>query len=88
MTNLSYRVHLIEHAEKGLRRLAVADQMRVGRAIKALGQDPRPRGRLKLTDEDGWRIRVGNHRVIYLIDDDARTVLVLAISKREDAYRF
>lgn len=62
---------------------------RVIRAVRGLSQDPRPRGVRKLAGEmrGAWRIRVGNYRVIYDIDDDQQIVIILAVSHRRDAYR-
>ena len=54
--------------------------------ILALGLDPRPRGATKLADTDFWRLRVGELRIIYVLDDDA--VVVLRVARRsESTYR-
>jgi len=60
---------------------------RVRDAIRVLAEAPRPTGCLKLTGRDGWRIRVGNYRVVYEIDDGGRMVTVLHIGHRRDIYR-
>lgn len=60
---------------------------KVKNSICELGDEPRPEGCRKLTGRDGWRIRVGNHRVIYEIDDTNRIVTILHIGHRRDIYR-
>ncbi|MBO1346276.1 MAG: type II toxin-antitoxin system RelE/ParE family toxin [Hormoscilla sp. GUM202] len=60
---------------------------RVRDAIFALAEDPRPPGCLKLTNREGWRIRVGDYRVIYEIDDTENIVTILDVDRRRDVYR-
>ncbi|HEV2006337.1 MAG TPA: type II toxin-antitoxin system RelE/ParE family toxin, partial [Candidatus Limnocylindrales bacterium] len=56
--------------------------------ILALGIEPRPAGVAKLAGTDFWRIRIGDFRVIYAIDDAARLVVVLNVARRsESTYR-
>ena len=57
-------------------------------AIIALIHNPRPAGVRKLVgSHSDWRIRIGEHRIIYEIDDTAKTITVLHIAHRRDAYR-
>jgi mRNA interferase RelE/StbE len=56
-------------------------------AIRDLRTNPRPPGVRKLTGRPAWRIRVGDYRVIYEIDDDNSTVLVVSLGHRSDVYR-
>jgi mRNA interferase RelE/StbE len=56
-------------------------------AIERLQEEPRPPGCRKLSDREGWRLRVGDYRVIYEIDDEQRTVTVLQVGHRRDIYR-
>ena len=60
---------------------------RVDGAILALADDPRPPGCTKLGDRDDWRIRVGDYRIVYGIDDERRMVEILNIAHRRDVYR-
>lgn len=53
----------------------------------SLAEDPRPRNCRKLQGREGWRIRVGDYRVIYEIDDTTREVLVVTLVHRKDIYR-
>ncbi|MGQ0775764.1 MAG: type II toxin-antitoxin system RelE family toxin [Pseudonocardiales bacterium] len=57
-------------------------------AILALPQDPRPAGVKKLAgSSNDWRIRTGEYRIVYEIDDTAKTTTVLRVAHRRDAYR-
>ncbi|MFN0196557.1 MAG: type II toxin-antitoxin system RelE family toxin [Planctomycetaceae bacterium] len=83
----AYRVVFKSSADKSLRAFPESMQRRIATAAEALGSNPRPRGSLKLKGEDRfWRIRVGNHRIIYTIQDDILTVLVVRVAHRRDAY--
>lgn len=82
-----YSVFILRRAQKELAHLPGAAYEQVRDAIRALGQNPRPPGCLKLTGCDGWRIRVGDYRVIYEIDDRRGIVTVLHIGHRRDVYR-
>jgi len=62
-------------------------QERLAAAIVALKEDPRLFGSLKLRQREGWCFRVGDYRVLYTIDDDARVVTVIAIGHRREVYR-
>ncbi len=84
---MTYGVFITRRAQKELADLPVEAYRRVKAAIANLAVAARPPGSLKLVDRSGWRIRVGDYRVLYTIDDEARTVLVVHVSKRDDAYR-
>jgi mRNA interferase RelE/StbE len=69
-------------------RIREPDFSRIAEAILNLEEAPRPRGCRKLRGLEGWRIRVGNWRVIYHIDDQEAVVTIVAIRRRrEDTYR-
>ena len=78
---------MLRRAQKTLARLPQQDYERVRDAIGALGEDPRPAGCRKLAGRDGWRIRIGQYRVIYEIKDTIRVVTVLDVGHRRDIYR-
>ncbi len=84
---MSYTISILRRAQRELTRLPVGAYERVRDAIHALGQDPRPPGCLKLTGREAWRIRAGDYRVIYEIDDEQRLVTVLHVGHRRDVYR-
>jgi mRNA interferase RelE/StbE len=65
----------------------VDTQARVNAAIARLAENPQPFGSKKLTAKEGYRLRVGDYRVLYRIDDGARTVTVYRVKSRGDVYR-
>ncbi len=81
-----YRLLLKPKAQKDLDRLRGETWERVREALLALRQDPRPRGCIKLRT-GAWRIRIGDYRATYDIDDTERTVTVLRVRHRRDIYR-
>ncbi len=84
---MTYTVIILRPARKELTRLPDQDYARVLAAIQSLANNPRPPGCAKLTGSPYWRIRVGAFRVIYEIDDAARTVTAEAVGHRRDVYR-
>jgi len=84
---MKYTVLLLRQAQKELAQLPGGTYERVRDVIRTLGDEPRPIGCLKLTGREGWRIRLGDYRVIYEIDDQQRRVTVLHIGHRRDVYR-
>lgn len=84
----NYSVVFSKSAGRELGNLEQAVSLRVLSKIEALATKPRPAGCRKLTGADDlWRIRIGDYRVIYAIDDDAGLVDIVAIRHRRDAYR-
>jgi mRNA interferase RelE/StbE len=82
-----YRVVLSRSARKELEELPDKIANRIVRQIEALGRLPRPDGCLKLKGTSQWRIRIGDYRVIYAIDDSVRLIDVIFIRHRKDVYR-
>ena len=83
-----YRLRLKRTAEADLDRLPRPLFDRINEHILALREEPRPAGVRKLQGGvEGWRIRVGDYRVIYQIDDRARTVTIVRVRHRRDVYR-
>jgi len=60
---------------------------RVTERIRGLAQNPRPSGSEKLSGQDRYRIRQGDYRIVYAIDDETRTVEVVKIGHRREVYR-
>jgi mRNA interferase RelE/StbE len=60
---------------------------RIRTAIDSLAGDPRPRGAVKLAGRNDYRIRVGDYRVIYAVDDEERLIIVARIAHRREVYR-
>lgn len=82
-----YRLELRPSAARDLDRLRGETWERVKAALLELREDPRPAGCVKLTGGGGWRVRVGDWRAIYDIDDGAQVVTVLRVKHRRDVYR-
>ena len=88
MTREAYRVELAPAAQRQLRRLPPGDAAQLRAPILALGAEPRPPGSAKLVGTDFWRIRSGALRMVYVIDDAARIVVILKVARRsESTYR-
>jgi mRNA interferase RelE/StbE len=85
---MSYQIEFTRPADKQLKALPVNVQERLQPKIDALAQEPRPTGVTKLQgNEDLYRIRVGDYRIIYSIQDDLLLVLVVTVGHRRDVYR-
>lgn len=83
-----YQLRIKRSAEHDLKQLPEPLFERINEQILALREEPRPSGVLKLKGKsDGWRIRVGDYRIIYQIDDPAQTVLIVRVRHRRDVYR-
>jgi len=83
-----YQVVFARSARRELEGLPESLAKRVLRRIERLSTAPRPRACQKLAgSENLWRIRVGDYRVVYAIDDDRRMVDVIVVRHRRDAYR-
>ena len=85
----SYSISIKPSAGKELEAVgAKVDRQRIVAKIQALSADPRPRGSDKLAGyDDRHRIRQGNYRIVYLIDDEASLVTIYKIGHRRDVYR-
>lgn len=83
---MNYTIVLLRRAQKELGNLPAIEYERVRDAIAELANDPRPPGCKKLTGRDGWRIRIGNYRVIYDINDRELLITVVRIGNRRDIY--
>ena len=84
---MNYSVFILPRAQRELSSLPQTAYEKVKLAIGQLAETPRPQGCLKLRGREGWRIRVGDYRIIYDVEDDKRKVVVLQIGHRRDVYR-
>jgi mRNA interferase RelE/StbE len=84
---LKYQLLIERSAQKELSKVPHQDRARIIAAIQGLSEDPRPSGVKKLTGRNAWRIRVGNYRVIYEIQDNSLVVLVVSVGHRKEIYR-
>lgn len=81
----------IEFVASAARELADLDrpvQRRVARRVDQLAEEPRGTGSVKLRGaDDVWRVRVGDYRIVYRIEDDRLLVLVIKVEHRREVYR-
>lgn len=85
---MAYRVEFSKTARRQIERLPFGVRARIERKLQALADDPRPRGVVKMAGTDlGYRLRVGDYRVVYEIEDDILLVLVIGVAHRRDIYR-
>lgn len=84
---MSYSIQILRRAQKELSQLPKQKYERIKDAVQSLSDEPRPQGCKKLTGREGWRIRVGDYRVIYEIDDRQQTLTILHIGHRRDVYK-
>jgi mRNA interferase RelE/StbE len=84
---LSYRLRVKASAQKELDRLPDAILRRVDKVILNLAEDPHPRGAIKLSGFPLYRVRIGDYRVLYEIDEEKKVIEILAVRHRKEAYR-
>ncbi len=88
--SVKYQVQITEKILKKLERLPKKDQQRIVEAIDTLVEDPRPDGCKKLKGNrkpPSYRIRAGNYRIVYSIQDEMLLILVLEVGHRKDVYK-
>ena len=85
---MNYRIIIESKAQKEAEKIPRKFRTAIDDAILSLVLDPRPRNAIKLTDRNGYRMRVGNYRVLYSIDDESGVVVVYRIKIRgESTYK-
>ena len=84
---MAYTIHLERRAERDLRRLPQEVVRRLDALFRQLAENPRPDGAVKLSGKtsSGWRLRVGDYRILYRIEGSR--IEVYSIKHRRDAYR-
>ena len=83
----SYSLRFKKSAERELRKITKADLQRITQRIKELAAIPRPSGSEKLAGQDSYRIRQGDYRIVYTVDDDHRLIEIIKIGHRREVYR-
>jgi mRNA interferase RelE/StbE len=84
---VSWQIEIARDARKELERLPAQIQIRISKAILALEENPFPHGCKKLKNRDGFRIRVGDYRILYFADTKLKQVVVGVIGHRREVYR-
>jgi len=83
----NYRIVFKQSLAKDLRSIPKKDVQRILNRIGGLVDDPRPAGAEKLSSDEKYRIRQGNYRILYTIEDDIITVTVVKVGHSRDVYR-
>ena len=83
---MKYQLMIERRAQKALVKISQPHQDRLIEAVQSLAVDPRPSGAKKLAGRDGWRVRIGDYRIIYEIHDDQLLVLVVSVGHRREVY--
>ena len=84
----AYEVYIRRKTLKVLQSLRANYKKRIETKIDGLADEPRPPGSKKLaTDEELYRVSVGDYRIIYSVDDGGKLVVVLIVAKRDKAYK-
>lgn len=82
----AFQVELRPAAVRQLKKINRTDRLRLLGAIALLGGDPRPPSSRQLRGCPGWRVRVGDYRIFYTIDDGKVLVVVVAVGHRREIY--
>ena len=82
-----YKILIKPSAKKELEKLPKKDLQKIVIKIQDLSIEPRPAGCEKLSGDDKYRIRQGNYRIVYSIEDNELVVFVIKIGHRRDIYR-
>jgi mRNA interferase RelE/StbE len=82
---MNYRIIIENKAEKESKKIPQKFRVAIDQAILELSLNPRPKKAIQLTVGNGYRIRIGNYRVLYTIDDGARVVVVYRLKSRSES---
>ncbi len=83
---MNHQLLIVPSAEKDMDRLPAEIHTRLARKILSLEVNPRPAGVKKLSGRQEYRLRVGDYRVLYVVDDEIDTVTVVAVGHRREVY--
>ena len=84
---MPYRIEIAPAAERQIRKLEATVRPKIFKKIDSLGSNPRPPGMEKLTNTGLYRVRVGDYRIIYDVEDKVTRVLVLKVGDRKQVYK-
>ena len=82
-----YSITISKQARKQLRDIPRKDRLRISGVIELLGDNPIPPKALKLTNRDGYRLRVGDYRIIYIFNSNRLIILIINFAHRSAAYQ-
>ena len=84
---MNYEIQIRRKAQKSLAKISEPFQSNIIESINSLAHNPHPTNSKKLIGRPAWRIRIGNYRVIYEIENKLLIILVLDIDHRKNIYR-
>lgn len=82
-----YQIKILPQAQKDLDQLNKKEFQAITKKIRLLSDNPRVHGSLKLTHEEGYRLRIGDYRVLYRIDDTQKEIFIYRVKHRKEVYR-
>ncbi len=82
-----YKVTIKKSAAKELEDIPKKDLRKIVKRIQSLAENPRPTGSQKLSGQEQYRIRQGDYRIVYSIDDEDSIVDIIKIGHRREVYR-
>ena len=84
---MNYKIIVKPSAQKDLDKLPDKELKRIASRLEQLRINPRPIGVQKLSDEEGYRLRSGNYRILFIINDKIKNIFIFRIKHRKDAYK-
>jgi len=82
----NYKIEIKKSATKEIAKLPKNILKRILTKIQSLSNEPRPNGCKKLTADEKYRVRVGDHRILYCIEDDKLVVYIVKVGHRKKVY--
>ena len=82
-----YQIEVRDKARKQILKIPPPHFQRLRESINALAENPRPSGAIQLKGTTGYRLRVGDYRILYEIDDTTQTIIIYRVKHRRDVYR-
>jgi mRNA interferase RelE/StbE len=82
-----YRIEIKRSAVKEIKKLPSKDIPKILAQIESLSENPRPGDSIKLSQEEKYRVRCGQYRILYAVEDQVLIVYIVRVGHREDVYR-
>jgi mRNA interferase RelE/StbE len=83
----AYRIVVTSAARRVINHLEASIKTRILARIDTLASNPRPPGAIKLEGQQSYRVRVGDYRIVYMVEDEIVTVTIIRVGHRRDVYR-
>jgi mRNA interferase RelE/StbE len=84
---MNYEIYIKKSAEKELKAIPAKIHEKMIKYILALGKNPRPKLSKKLHAYEGYRLRIGKYRILYIINDKEKKIEIISVLLRKDAHR-